>query len=306
MNTEKINIDVHDLEPTAVIEMFELDISPFNAGIFRFHPGTNGIHTNIVWQGNDYMALPMEVEGMEIKGDGTLARPTLTFANIEGYISKIINTYDDLIGLKVRKKTTYLKYLDAINFVGSDNPYGIPDPDSHFLDQVFVVNQKVTETSSVVQFELSSPMELENVILPARQVIANYCSWQYRGPGCNYTGIPIATEKDVLFDNFSGVGMNLPNRYNDRQDLTWQQTGVYVSGDVVTIESFTNKHPVYFICTPSGEFISGSDPKFDNINWKADQCSKSIYGCYLRFSGQQQTRGLPFGGFPGTLTFDMR
>jgi lambda family phage minor tail protein L len=297
INTEKINLELHNLESTSIVELYELDLSSYNVGVFRFHPGTNGVQTNIIWQGNDYQALPIEIEGIETKADGTLPRPTLSIANINGAISKIINSYDDLIGLKVRRKRTYIKYLDAINFEGSENPYGIPDSDSHFMDEIFFVNQKTSETPEVIQFELTSSLELENVLLPARQVLSNYCSWRYRDLGCGYTGKPMATEKDIAFYSFSGFGLQLPDIYEGNQDLTWHQTGIYVSGSVVTMESFDKAQTLYFICNPTGESISGADPRLDKINWKSDQCSKSVYGCYLRFSGQENTIGLPFGGF---------
>ena len=107
INTQKINVEINNLESTSIIDLYELDLSVYNVGIFRFHAGTNGIQTNIIWQGNDYQALPIEVESIESKADGTLPRPTLTIANINGAISKVINSYDDLIGLKVRRKRTY-------------------------------------------------------------------------------------------------------------------------------------------------------------------------------------------------------
>ena len=305
INTQKINVEINNLESTSIIDLYELDLSVYNVGIFRFHAGTNGIQTNIIWQGNDYQALPIEVESIESNADGTLPRPTLTIANINGAISKVINSYDDLIGLKVRRKRTYIKYLDAVNFVGSENPYGIPDPDSHFMDDIFFINQKKNETPQFIEFELASSLELENVLLPARRVLSNYCSWRYRGIGCNYTGKPVATEKDIAFHSFSGFGLELPEIYDPNQDLTWEQTGVYVSGSVVTMESFDKTQVLYFICSPTGESISGSDPRFDKVNWKADQCSKSVYGCYLRFSGQENQEGLPFGGFPGTREYNL-
>ena len=47
--------------------------------------------------------------------------------------------------------------------------------------------------------------------------------------------------------------------------------------------------------------VSGKDPRYDSDNWVQDQCSKNLSGCLLRFS--QTTRGLPYGGFPGTERF---
>lgn len=306
MNNQKINVDINDLEATSIIDLYELDLSVYNIGVFRFHAGTNGIQTNIIWQGEEYQALPIEVQGIEYKADGTLPRPTFTIANINGVISKIVTTYDDLIGLQVRRKRTYIKYLDEVNFFGSENPYGISDPNSHFVDEVFYINQKKNETPQFIEFELSSNLELENVELPARQVLSNYCSWRYRGIGCGYTGRPVATDKDEPFYNISKFGRSLPETTFTNDNISWEQTGIYTSGDIVSMTSFDNTQVIYFICDPINGSISGSDPRFDKKNWIADQCSKSVFGCYIRFSGQANNVGLPFGGFPGTTKYNLQ
>ena len=306
MNSQKINTEVNNLESTAIVELFELDLSPFNVGVFRFHPGTNGIQTNIVWQGDEYQSLPIEMEGSEVKADGTLARPTLKVANIDGVISKIIGSYDDLVGLQVRRKRTYIKYLDAVNFENSDNPYGTPDPNSHLMDEIFNINQKKTETPEIVDFELASAIEMENVRLPARQVLSNYCPWSYRHHGCGYTGLPVATENDVPFQLSTGNGLGLTLNGDMNSDLSWSITGIYQTGDIVSMDSFDKKRKIFFVCTPTGASITKNDPRLDKANWKGDLCSKSLYGCYLRHSGQKDTIGLPYGGFVGTHKFQLR
>jgi lambda family phage minor tail protein L len=300
MNSKKINTEIHNLESSSIVELFELDVTPYNVGVFRFHAGTNGIHTDIIWQGEDYISLPIEVEEIEAKADGTMPRPRLRVANAKGALSKVISSYEDLVGLKLRRKRTYLKYLDAANFVGSENPYGIPDIDSHFPDDVFIVNQKLSETPEALEFELASPLEMENVMLPARQVQADSCSFSYRGPSCGYGGPPIADEKDRAFFLDIGNGYGLTSNFTDNQDISWDKNAAYVSGDVVTMESFDKARKIYFVCTPSGANVSGSDPRLDKANWKSDMCSKRVYGCYLRHSDQADEAGLPFGGCPGT------
>ena len=72
------------------------------------------------------------------------------------------------------------------NFPDNLNPFGVPDPDSRFDDDIFKVNRKTQENKYFVEFELVSPLELEDVQIPARTMIANYCTWQYRGDGCFY------------------------------------------------------------------------------------------------------------------------
>ena len=45
---------------------------------------------------------------------------------------------------------------------------------------------KISENKYFIEFELVSPLEVENYKLPARIMIANYCPWKYRGIGCRY------------------------------------------------------------------------------------------------------------------------
>ena len=45
-----------------------------------------------------------------------------------------------------------------------------------------------------VEFELNSPLDLENFNVNYRSVVAKFCPWQYRGEGCRYEGWPIEKE----------------------------------------------------------------------------------------------------------------
>ena len=115
--SDKITSDVHGFEPGAVIELFELDLTtgtaPDSEPVLRWHSGQNENMQEIVWQGNKYAAFPIEAEGFEFSGKGSIPRPTLTVANITSIMSGVINAYDDLIGAKVIRKKTFAKYLDS-------------------------------------------------------------------------------------------------------------------------------------------------------------------------------------------------
>lgn len=52
------------------------------------------------------------------------------------------------------------------------------------------------ENPVMVQFALQSALDLDGVLIPARQIIRNVCTWQYRGDGCFYNGGPVADEND--------------------------------------------------------------------------------------------------------------
>lgn len=180
---EKITSEIQKLSPSAVIEMFILEVND-NDRLY-FHAGTNELHENIVWQGMTYLALPVQVEGFDVSSQGTLPRPKLTIANVQGLFSALIRKYDDLIGLKLIRKRTFARYLDAVNFA-EGNPTA--DPNVSFPDDLWYIDQKTEETKYTISWELSSAFDLQGVQLPRRQIIQNYCQWKYRGGECGFDG----------------------------------------------------------------------------------------------------------------------
>lgn len=116
-----VNSEIQKLEPSAIVELFEMDASSFGGDLLRFHAGTNGLTTNVVWQGNTYTAFPIQASGFDYSGNGQLPRPKLQVANLTGAITLLVLTYDDLLGAKITRKRTLAKYLDAVNFAGGNN-----------------------------------------------------------------------------------------------------------------------------------------------------------------------------------------
>lgn len=181
-----IAAEIQSLSPTALIELFVLDLSSVAGGSpLYFHAGTNKLQQPVVWQGITYMPLPIESEGFEITTKGSLPRPKLRAANINGMFSAELRTYDDLVGCKVIRKRTFTRYLDSVNF-----PEGNPDadPNQSLIDDVWFVERKLSENRYVVEWELASAFDLQGVMLPYRQIIQNACVWKYRGPECGWTG----------------------------------------------------------------------------------------------------------------------
>lgn len=185
--------DVRLANPTGLVELFVLDTTVLGAPqVQRFHSGTIN-DGDIVWQGNTYFHYPIFASGFQMDGQGRLPRPRMQVANVTQAISVLCRTYDDLIGAKVIRRRTFVKYLDAVNFPNGND---LADPNAHFPDDIFFINRKVSESKVMVEFELVAALEL-NMKIPRRQVVANSCPWQYRGPECGYTGGPVATIMDV-------------------------------------------------------------------------------------------------------------
>lgn len=187
MNTpESIVSELQKLAPSSVIELFQLDTTAFGGSIYYFHAGTNGLRQNITWQGQEYVAYPIQVSGFEFSAGGQIPRPVMQVSNVTGAITTLVLAYDDLLGAKVTRKRTMSKYLDAVNFTGGVNPDA--DPDAEFNDDIYYVERKASETAEAVSFELSASFDVQGVKLPRRQIIQNICPWKYRSAECSYAG----------------------------------------------------------------------------------------------------------------------
>lgn len=183
---------VQTLEPGTVVELFELHLQ---AEVLRFHAGVNALNQSVVWQGQTFQPMPVEASGFEMSGRGSLPRPKLRVANIDGIISQAMQEGDDLAGRKLVRRRTMARYLDAANFTGGVNPNA--DPTAEYPLDVYYVDRVADENPAYVEFELASAMDVAGLKLPRRQIIQNSCSWRYRSGECGYAGPPVADNFDV-------------------------------------------------------------------------------------------------------------
>lgn len=186
--------DIQSLSPGAIVELFEIDVTPLGDSVYYLHAGTNELLGDVVWQGNTYSAFPVEANGFNATTNGSLPRPTLRVANITGLMTALTQSFDDLIGVKVTRRRTFVKYLDAVNFTGGVNPNA--DPAAEFPDDIYFIDRKSSENRMFIEFELASSLDLNGVKLPRRQVIQNICPWIYRSAECSYAGGAVADIND--------------------------------------------------------------------------------------------------------------
>lgn len=202
MTMKSIRQQIQLLSPESIFEFFVIDFpKKFGGGRFYFHTGTNEINQPVVWQGKTYLPMPVKATGFDISGEGKLPRPKLQVANMHGIISAELQSKNDLLGCQVTRKRTMQCFLDALNFPDDVNPDA--DPNQHYADDVWFIDQKSLETPEIVEFELASVYDLMGVQLPNRQVIRNSCQWDYRGAECGYTGP--AFDKDDKLTKLAGA-----------------------------------------------------------------------------------------------------
>lgn len=200
----KLHSDYQKLEPGNTIQLFEVNGEAFGAGVLYFHnyaiPHTpeeieaaGGDESKLAaksiwWNGIEYKAWPCQIEGEEKSTDGTTAQPILSVANLDSSITALCLAYDDMVKAKVYVRETLAQYLDARNFP-EGNPTADPTQEKRRL---YSIDGKQSETSEVVEFILTSPLDLEGLLIPTRQLHA-LCTWcirgKYRsGDGCDYAG----------------------------------------------------------------------------------------------------------------------
>ena len=199
------------LAPTAVIDLFEIELTLKVNGIndvLRYHAGTNGLVSNIVFDEKTYPAAPVEVDGFAFSGKGTLPRPTLRVANVNGAISSLLVTNGiSPLRARVRRIRTFAKFLDTVNFnqTQQTNTEGdeslqteggdqliyqtvndTADPDAKMVE-TWYIDRVADENLQFVEFELFAKLDLTNVQLPRRRV-TEFCPWEYKGTECGYSG----------------------------------------------------------------------------------------------------------------------
>tara|TARA_Y100000114_G_scaffold114607_1_gene108694 strand:+ start:318 stop:893 length:576 start_codon:yes stop_codon:yes gene_type:complete len=167
-----------EINPGAIVELFTLTLDSTLHGastVYRFHNGAN-LNSNgkVVWNGNQYERFPIQCEGFEFSGRGTLPRPTISISNILGTITAIMQNVNettvgnDLNGTKLVRIRTLVRFLDAVNFPGNTNPHGTPDPTAEFPQEIYFLDRKISENRGIVQWEAISALDLVNVKLPKR------------------------------------------------------------------------------------------------------------------------------------------
>lgn len=325
--------EAHRLNPTALIELFELDATPAgDNSILYFHNGSSGLRQPIRFKGVVYEPMPIQIRGVEISGGDKPPRPTLTISNIGGFMSALVLSTDDLTGAVLTRRTTYARFLD-----------GMPDAaEAEFDPDIFIVERKTIENRERVEFELGTGLDLDGVMFPIRRVASNYCTAEYRGVGCPFVvNFVFSNEKDVLYDGaasfygnwnaatqyvapgsvafndgtyeglykcLSGTPISgVPNspsaapsswsRVQRFRGLYSPTVTDYATNDVVYIERKGQRMYAKLITGLGGTI----PPPPNSLYWHLDVCSKLIRACRYRFDSRTAGNPIPINSFPGTL-----
>ena len=310
-----------DLQPSAVLELFRVYPDRVNKpNMFVGFHGGSIFDNSITWQGIQYLPLAIESEGFDILGDGKLARPKIRVANKNNIITNLLQNYKDFKNAKVIRKKVQVKFLDDNNFDGG-NPFGVADSKAELLDEEWIMGRKTQESKIFVEFELNSPLDLENFSINSRGIQAKFCYWQYRGEGCRYQGLPIEQEDGSPFLDTGNTpvvptyeapldpdGIPAQTDFFGDESIKWNPNKEYKKSGIVIVES-----PAILIPSFGGDDVnaegvplktvyvsvadnnSGNTPEKNPSFWQKDGCTKRLGACQRRFNTADNVN-YPAGG----------
>lgn len=191
-----LSADAQSLAPGDVVVLFDIDTAPLGGSdVWYLCAGTiNGALP--AWRGHIYTPFPLEASGFEWAGRGALPKPRLTVGNVAGLLLPAVIQYNDLVGARVTRWKTLVKYLDG---------QPAADPNSCFIPDIYFIDRKSQQTKGLIEFELAAALDQQGVMLPRRQLIRDNCSETYRrwnGTAfvygtCPYAGAARFTSKDA-------------------------------------------------------------------------------------------------------------
>lgn len=243
---------LQEVAPGALIELFQVELNEKQHGVnetYYFHAGLNELRSNVIWAEQEYQAFPIEAEGFEYSGQGTLPRPKIRISNILGSITALLlRLPEGLDGAKVTRIRTLGRFLDEENFslpyvetgyadlnYVSQNPTA--DPTAEFPREIFYVDRKTVETRDVIEFELASVFDLVGVRAPKRQCITR-CQWVYRSVECGYTGTVYYDVNDIpTSDSKKDVCGKRLNSCESRFNVSTRTGSVTAGSSVLTLNS---------------------------------------------------------------------
>ena len=251
MSNDIITTDLQSQEVDAIIELYELELSPSTT--LYFHSGVDEGLDDIVYDGNTYIALPLMLDGIESASDGATNRPTLTVANVTNIFKAALSDegfdFEDLIGKKITRRQTLEKYLVNAAY--------------EFPRKVYLLDRISGQNNVLVSFELSAPFDVSGIRLPNRVVVGKYCSWLYQGYDTAEKGGCTWTETSSL--NYNGTNYQAFFDLDDRP---------LIESGLVTFSAWSSGTYAIdeFVTYDSKKWRSQTDTNTDtpgaSINWK--------------------------------------
>jgi len=191
--TDIIASDTAKLELDKLLYVYEIEAT--STSTLRYHSGVNSSSANIVWYNYTspyaaitYTAMPVDMSGESREGMGGPNRVTFVIGTVATTFASDLSSlgiysYDDLVGKKVTRRTTFAKYING--GTADTNAGSAP---VEFPKVTFIIESIKVLTSESITFELTNGFDTEGITIPNRNMSANLCSWIYQGVGAANVG----------------------------------------------------------------------------------------------------------------------
>ncbi len=164
-----IRADEQRLSVGSIVELFELDARAVGGMLRRFVSGPwNG--AAVMYGGNEYSATPIEIDGIRFGGSLT-QRPTLKISRLDAVVAAAVVGTEQWRGATLSLTRTLTRYLDGETGA---------DPDRHWPTETWLVERMLSAGKAEVVWQLASPLDIDGVQLPGRQILRDVCAWRYR------------------------------------------------------------------------------------------------------------------------------
>lgn len=302
----------YEFSPGSLVTLFQLDLNPLGvATILYFTSDNMGDGTEIVFEGKTYTQVDVAANGFEFSGTGPIPTPSLSVSNVGGFLGSLLQDYGDLVGAGVTRIRTFSSFLDG----EADRAGLVAYEEYAFPKDIYTVEQKTSHTKLLVEWKLSSALDQQGRMLPARQVLRDNClhtyrywngsAFDYSRATCPYKGgsfnvssvsrsanvstVVTSAAHDIKIGEKFKVSGVTPTSFNgtwtvasvpNTTSLTFSQTDVDVAS---TLSSGTVERYYTRLNASTG-------------NAAEDQCGKQLSSCKLRFGDNGP---LPTRAFPG-------
>jgi len=199
-----------ELEQDAIIILHELDYSklagdPGNPDfLYPFTDAANSNSQTLQHNGRSYFPMPLQFKGVRITTQGQQARPSLTVAEVVmGAFHSLVIPLRDLRGARLTRKRIYRRHLDD----GSQ-----PDVSAVFWPpEEWVVSRKIRASRALLEFELTSKVDFDQIDLPTGRLEHGWCPFVY-GPNREAADPPLCSwTHDVVSPPSSGPYFDAQN-----------------------------------------------------------------------------------------------
>jgi len=289
--------------PDILLQLFDITLPGYDVGAssgnYYLVNGLDDSGTDQVeFNQKEYLAIPIEISGIEVNTSGAMPRPSLSVANIpvltksrdnqnleatlqeikSGTIGNLDVPFEsnyELIGTRVTVRHVYLSDCNT----NTANPAQFPSH-TYYIDRI------ESENALSVTFELASPLDVEGVTIPHRNVIGQYCPWHYQGRASGFGGGCTWRYKESEQHSFFRIDDTKITGTINAWSSTFGQNNNppgYTPGSIVkTTNSSTQQVQIWEALFQN----YNKNPESQQKYWKRiDLCGKTINSCKIRFQG---------------------